>query len=755
MSKPSDPTVINRAQPPQSVNAAETVKLNVIRKINRLLIANRGEIACRIIATARRLHIETVAVYSDADRNAKHVSMADQAMCIGPSAARGSYLNINALLVAANAAHVDAIHPGYGFLSENAGFAAACHKQGFLFIGPSAESINTMGSKSDAKNIMEKANVPLIPGYHGDSNQPDILLQQAEKIGYPVLLKAALGGGGKGMRIVNVGAEMLEAIASAKREAMAAFGDNHLLVEKYLINPRHIEVQIFADQHGNTVYLLDRDCSIQRRHQKIVEEAPAPGLSESLRRQMGEAAVNAARAINYTGAGTIEFLLEQSKSDPSGSNHGSQFYFMEMNTRLQVEHPVTELITGQDLVEWQIRVAEGHPLPLRQHQIVPKGNAIEVRVYAEDPDNGFLPEAGTITYLREPEPNRHLRIDSGIQHGDTVTSYYDPMLAKVISWGENRTAAIYHLKQALAQYRLIGLKSNIQYLHQLVSHPAFAREEISTAFIEQHQNALLAQQPSMIELTTIQPDTAPAVLIAKSLLFSAVYLLHPQQKIPPGSPQHCSLQTYRQVQSPWAIAGWRMNQPASQTVCLQDRDGHLFELTFELSEQPKKLSSEFKLVAIKTNNQQHRVSPLTITHIPRRNTHSPNQIVVELCQRIDAIRQQEKFTAIQTNNQIDIFYQASHDIYCSVVNGYIAKEHKDKKEPLTQAPMNGVISAIYCKAGEKVNKDQPLLIIEAMKMEYTVKAPYDGVIESVRFTTGDQVEHGQQLLNIERTVNTQ
>ncbi|MGF1760510.1 ATP-grasp domain-containing protein [Photobacterium sagamiensis] len=709
-----------------------------------MLIANRGEIACRIIDTARRLNIETVAVYSDADRNAKHVSMADQAMSIGPSAARESYLNINALLLAAKAAQVDAIHPGYGFLSENAEFAQACQEQGFIFIGPSADAINTMGSKSDAKTIMAKANVPLIPGYHGDNNQPEFLQQQADKIGYPVLLKATLGGGGKGMRIVNVGSEMLEAIASAKREAMAAFGDDHLLIEKYLIDPRHIEVQIFADQHGNTVYLSDRDCSIQRRHQKIVEEAPAPGLSDSLRVQMGEAAVNAARAINYTGAGTIEFLLEQSRVNQAG-----QFYFMEMNTRLQVEHPVTELITGQDLVEWQIKIAEGHPLPLHQHQIVQKGNAMEVRVYAEDPDNDFLPDAGTISYLHEPETTKFLRVDSGIQPGDTVTSYYDPMLAKVIAWGENRSAAIHQLKLALAQYQLIGLKSNIQYLHRLVNHPAFAREEISTAFIAEHQNVLLAQKPSMIELTVIQPDTDTPVSIAKSLLFAAVCLLRPEQKSPIGSSQPCSLQPYRQVQSPWEMPGWRMNQPASQSVCLQDSDGHLFVLTFELGEQPQQFASELTLIGVKTNSQRHQVRPLTIRPIAQRNTHSPNRMAIELCQHIDATRQQEKFTAIGTHNQIDIFYQASHETYRSIVNGYIAKEHKEKKEALTQAPMNGIISTIYCKAGEKVNKGQPLIIIEAMKMEYTVKAPYDGIIESVHFTTGDQVEHGQLLLNFE------
>lgn len=455
----------------------------------RILIANRGEIACRIIKTAKSMAIETVAVYSEADRSSLHVKQADFAEFIGPAPAIESYLDINAIIDAAKKWQADAIHPGYGFLSENPKLAKACSENGIVFIGPSTSAIEAMGSKSQAKAIMSEANVPLVPGYHGTDNSVDHLLAEAEKIGYPVMLKATQGGGGKGMRVVNSAAEMPLAIDGAQREALSSFGDKQLLVEKCILQPRHVEVQVFADQHGNCVYLSDRDCSIQRRHQKVVEEAPAPGLSDELRKQMGEAAVQAAQAIDYVGAGTVEFLLDSR----------GQFYFMEMNTRLQVEHPVTELITGVDLVEWQFKVAAGEHLPISQYEITHNGHSIELRIYAEDADNDFMPSTGCIDYLQEPISDNNVRlacvrVDSGVTQGDTISEYYDPMISKLIVWGQTRDIALKQLKQALTQYHVRGVTTNIGYLHSIISQPAFADIELDTGFLVTHQQGISEQQ---------------------------------------------------------------------------------------------------------------------------------------------------------------------------------------------------------------------------------------------------------------------
>jgi len=432
--------------------------------IESLLIANRGEIACRIMRTARELGIATVAVHSETDRDALHVRSADQAVNLGGARPSDSYLKVEAIIAAAKAAGANAIHPGYGFLSENADFARAVAAAGLIFVGPPASAIDAMGSKSAAKALMETAGVPLVPGYHGADQALETFRAEAAKIGYPVLLKAAAGGGGKGMKVVESEAELSEALSSAQREAQAAFGDARMLVEKYVLQPRHVEIQVFADQHGNAVYLAERDCSIQRRHQKVVEEAPAPGLSPELRRAMGEAAVTAARAIGYVGAGTVEFLL-----DARG-----EFFFMEMNTRLQVEHPVTELITGQDLVAWQLRVAQGQPLPLSQEQIVLRGHAIEVRLYAEDPEQDFLPASGELTLYREPAAGVGRRVDSGVVEGDRVSPFYDPMLSKLIAWGEDRETARRRLLAMLAEQQLGGVHSNLAFLRRVLAHPAFA-----------------------------------------------------------------------------------------------------------------------------------------------------------------------------------------------------------------------------------------------------------------------------------------
>ncbi|QJD90499.1 acetyl/propionyl/methylcrotonyl-CoA carboxylase subunit alpha [Duganella dendranthematis] len=508
----------------------------------KILIANRGEIACRVAATARRMGIRTVAVYSEADANAKHVAVCDEAVPIGPAAAKESYLRGDKIIAAAKATGAQAIHPGYGFLSENAEFADACAEAGLVFIGPPASAMRAMGSKSAAKQLMEKAKVPLVPGYHGEQQDADFLHAQADDIGYPVLLKASAGGGGKGMRVVENSAQFKDALASCKREAISSFGDDKVLAEKYLQRPRHIEIQVFADTLGNCIYLFERDCSVQRRHQKVLEEAPAPGMPAERRAAMGEAAVAAARAVGYVGAGTVEFIANQDGS----------FYFMEMNTRLQVEHPVTEMITGTDLVEWQLRVAAGEPLPKQQHELVINGHAIEARIYAENPEKGFLPSIGTLRHLGTPDAVSFelggvtsapaaVRIDSGVREGDAISPFYDPMIAKLIVWGADRKQALARMAQALAQYQIVGLASNIAFLKRLVEGQAFSSADLDTGLIERNHDTLFpAAQPA--------PDSA--------LTLAAQALLDAEQA-------HST--------EPWAQAnGWRMNQTYIRKLSFAD-----------------------------------------------------------------------------------------------------------------------------------------------------------------------------------------
>ncbi len=449
---------------------------------SKILIANRGEIACRVIRTARRMGIATVAVYSEADRAALHVELAGEAWPLGPAEPAKSYLNIAAIIDAARRSGAEAVHPGYGFLSENADFAEACAAAGLVFIGPPAAAIRAMGSKAAAKALMVKAGVPVVPGYHGDDQGPDRLAEEARRVGFPVLIKASAGGGGRGMRIVRAPAEFGVALAEAKRESLGAFGDDHMLIEKYLDEPRHIEVQIFADRHGNAVHIFDRDCSIQRRHQKVVEEAPAPGLDDGHRRAMAEAALVAARAVGYEGAGTVELVVPRDRPDA--------FCFIEMNTRLQVEHAVTERVTGLDLVEWQLRVAAGEKLPLRQNELRASGHAIEVRLYAEDPERGFLPQTGTLYRLHLPPPEI-ARVDTGVRSGDRITPDYDPMIAKVIAWGADRDAAIGRLRRALAMTAVQGLRTNLGFLSRIAADPDFAAGAVDTGFIERRRASLL------------------------------------------------------------------------------------------------------------------------------------------------------------------------------------------------------------------------------------------------------------------------
>ena len=466
----------------------------------KILIANRGEIACRIIKTARHMGITTVAVYSDADRDALHVKMADEAVYIGPAPSNESYLVVEKLIQAAIETGAKAVHPGYGFLSENAEFCRQCAINNITFIGPPAEAILAMGSKSAAKTIMANADVPLVPGYHGDDQSPELLKNEADAMGYPVLLKAAAGGGGKGMRAVYSAEDFDSALNAAKREALSSFNDNIMLVEKYLLKPRHVEIQVFCDSHQNAVYLFERDCSVQRRHQKVIEEAPAPGMSPELRQEMGAAAIKAARAINYEGAGTVEFLLD-SRGD---------FFFMEMNTRLQVEHPVTEMISGQDLVAWQLIVAAGEPLPCSQEQLKINGHAFEARIYAEDPDNDFLPATGRLSLLHPPAESSHVRVDTGVVEGDEVSIYYDPMIAKLIVWDTNRTRALARLTEALSNYRIAGVTTNIGFLYNLATSNAFSAGDVDTGFIEHHSDEIFRQREEDINYAA--PLAASAVL---------------------------------------------------------------------------------------------------------------------------------------------------------------------------------------------------------------------------------------------------
>ncbi|MCG9227765.1 acetyl/propionyl/methylcrotonyl-CoA carboxylase subunit alpha [Vibrio diabolicus] len=666
----------------------------------RILIANRGEIACRIIKTAKHMAIETVAVYSEADRSSLHVKQADFAEFIGPAPASESYLDIDAIIGTAKKWQADAIHPGYGFLSENPKLAKACSENGIVFIGPSTSAIEAMGSKSQAKAIMSEANVPLVPGYHGTDNSVEHLLAEAEKIGYPVMLKATQGGGGKGMRVVNSAAEMPLAIDGAQREALSSFGDKQLLIEKCILQPRHVEVQVFADQHGNCVYLSDRDCSIQRRHQKVVEEAPAPGLSDELRKQMGKAAVQAAQAIDYVGAGTVEFLLDSR----------GQFYFMEMNTRLQVEHPVTELITGVDLVEWQFKVADGEHLPISQSEITHNGHSIELRIYAEDADNDFMPSTGRIDYLKEPLSDKdvHLacvRVDSGIAQGDTISEYYDPMISKLIVWGQTRDIALKQLKQALTQYHVRGVTTNIGYLHSIISQPAFANIELDTDFLVKHQRGISAQQ-----------NVSESIWLALAAVarWNDLISKSDSSTLPAPTKQgfRLSVDNVYRFNFTDANANHQVRlQQSSQDTGFQ----HLNHLN------------------VRCGEELHQVILL----------ESGNQFIV------DIDNERYTFNALSDEQKTTLFYLGQQRTFAHQPSFESAKGQDDELSPT--APLNGVISAVMVNKGDKVAAGDPLLVLEAMKMEYTITAPVAATVDEVFYQHGDQVQHGSILLHLAST----
>ncbi|WP_298234905.1 acetyl/propionyl/methylcrotonyl-CoA carboxylase subunit alpha [uncultured Azohydromonas sp.] len=662
---------------------------------NKILIANRGEIACRVIKTARRLGIATVAVYSEADANARHVRLADEAVLIGPAPVRESYLLGERILEAAKQTGAQAIHPGYGFLSENEDFAEACEAAGIAFIGPPASAIRAMGSKSAAKALMEKAGVPLTPGYHGDNQEPAFLAGQAERIGYPVLIKASAGGGGKGMRRVDRAADFEAALASCKREAINAFGNDHVLVEKYVLKPRHIEIQVFGDKHGHCVYLFERDCSVQRRHQKVLEEAPAPGMTPERRAAMGKAAVDAAKAVGYVGAGTVEFIANQDGS----------FYFMEMNTRLQVEHPVTEMITGLDLVEWQLRVASGEPLPLRQEQLSIDGHALEARIYAEDPDRGFLPSTGRLVHLAPPPESDHVRVDTGVEQGDEITPHYDPMIAKLIVWGADRRQALSRMRQALSAYRVVGVQNNVEFLSRLVAVPSFAHADLDTGLIEREQALLF--------------PAAGDVPADVWLLAALAELLREQrlaQKAAASAPD---------AGSPWRLLdGWRLNGSAVRQLSLR-----LGEAVQDVAVSVVPGGYEFNLAG-------QRV-------FARGTLGADSELMAQLGER------RLRAAVVAAGERRQVFFEGRSWPLAMVDRLHVGGEGEEAEGGL-RAPMPGKVIALIAQPGAAVEKGAPLLVLEAMKMEHTISAPRKGVVKAFRFAPGDQVADGSELLEFEK-----
>ncbi|XP_070538157.1 methylcrotonoyl-CoA carboxylase subunit alpha, mitochondrial-like [Ptychodera flava] len=653
---------------------------NVNTHIDKVLIANRGEIACRVIQTARRLGIRTVAVYSDADQHSLHVKTADEAYHIGPPEAKASYLNQNKIIDVAKKVGAQAIHPGYGFLSENTEFAQLCEEEGIVFIGPPASAIRDMGIKSTSKAIMEAAGVPVIPGYHGDDQSDERLFIEAGKIGYPLMAKAVRGGGGKGMRLVQSESEFHSQLQSARNESMASFKDDAMLLEKYVEQPRHVEVQVFGDHHGNYVYLFERDCSVQRRHQKIIEEAPAPGISSEVRQRIGEAAVAAARAVNYVGAGTVEFIMDKNQD----------FYFMEMNTRLQVEHPVTEMITGQDLVEWQFKVASGQALPLQQAELKLKGHAFEARVYAEDPRRNFMPGAGPLIYHKMAGLlDSSIRLDTGVEQGDEVSVFYDPMISKLIVWSKDRSAALSKLKKSLQDYHIVGPRTNMEFLHSLSSHKEFEAGNVHTGFIDQHYSELFPER-----------QTLSADIVCQAAL-TVTLVDYMSQRTLPGA---------KDKFSPFSLSsGHRVNEAFTRTVVLKDGD---------------------------------EKTPVSITYVDGTNYRiKVKDTTYDVSGSLEEINGGFKLTSCVDNKKSvgtaviydDVLHyftlDGSYEIPLPVPNFLAGSAQLAEYEAIT--PMTGKVTKVNVKDGETVEKGQVLVVMHAMKQEHEILAPRDGEIDQV------------------------
>ncbi|XP_029648332.1 methylcrotonoyl-CoA carboxylase subunit alpha, mitochondrial [Octopus sinensis] len=668
------------------------------RLIDKILIANRGEIACRVIRTARKMGIRSVAVFSEADRNSMHAAMADEAHHIGPAASQLSYLQHEKILNIAKLSGAKAIHPGYGFLSENAEFAEQCESEGVTFIGPPASAIRDMGIKSTSKNIMSNAGVPIIEGYHGEEQSNSKLKEEAEKIGFPVMIKAVRGGGGKGMRIAETAADFEEQLESARREAMKSFADDVMLMEKYIINPRHVEVQVFGDKHGNYVYLFERDCSVQRRHQKIIEEAPAPGVSDEVRRSLGEAAVKAAKAVNYVGAGTVEFVMDENFN----------FYFMEMNTRLQVEHPITEMITNTDLVEWQIKVASGQQLPLTQKDLVLKGHAFEARIYAEDPNNNFMPGAGSLDYLSPPQTSTSTRVETGVRQGDEVSVHYDPMIAKLVVWSDSRDSALKQIQANLLDYHIVGLSTNIDFLVNLCKHEEFKKGNVNTNFIPAHYAQLF-----------------PSDKLSPNLLCQAAValILHEQEQTLKMSAQSFD------ATSPFNhCMAARLNENLVKRMSLQDKDEKIdFEVVFLTG----------NTFTVKHNGEEYSVSAKLESEGPRKKlVCSVNNVKMS------------SYVVFQ-DNSVHVFSMEGSRELKTPLPKFLESTAGAGAGKVTVAPMPGVIEKLYVEPGAHVNQGDPLVAMIAMKMEFIIRAPKDVVIKSLPYKIGETVPKGASLVEFE------
>ena len=701
---------------------------------SKILIANRGEIACRVAATAKRLGVSTVAVYSDADRGAKHVAVCDEAVYLGGSAPKDSYLKGDAIIAIAKEIGAQAIHPGYGFLSENADFAQACQDAGLVFIGPSADAIRAMGGKSESKRLMEAAGVPLIPGYHGENQDGAFLKQQADSIGYPVLIKASAGGGGKGMRIVEQPSDFIDLLESCRREAITSFGNDQVLVEKYALKPRHIEIQVFGDTHGNYVHLFERDCSVQRRHQKVLEEAPAPGVDAAMREAMGTAAIEAARAVNYFGAGTVEFIVEQREGSMN-------FYFMEMNTRLQVEHPVSEAISGVDLVEWQLLVAAGLPLPKKQEELAINGHAIEARICAENPDNGFLPATGTLFTYQKPEhstfvinkSSTDVRIDDGVREGDVISPFYDSMIAKLIVHAPTREQALAKLDRALAQTRIVGLPNNVAFLRYILNTESFSQANLDTALIEREREQLFDQHP--LELSTLAVTAIAQQLASESTTQGSDPFSKPTGFRAFSDYTRSFSLVYNEQSYNARISNWH------NTNCSDNKKGsdNLSSFTLVIGKEVAKTqdNSNANIAAQTESVYEGEVSYASI------DAH--NHTLWLDGARINA----QSWTNHET---VYVFTDNGRDEITLVdIMAHVGEENAAVGS--LKSPMPGQVVAFKVAVGDSVKKGEPLAVIEAMKIEHTITAPTDGVVAELLFGAGDLVADGDELLRIDSQEN--